>query len=104
MKNSKRHDVHLSRPAQAALRALSEALSKNSKRGKGEICDFVFSTTGKTSSSGFSRAKARLEAAIVQARASAAAATESAPLVPWRLHDLRRRLDARRWARHDRHR
>jgi len=57
-----------------------------------EICDFVFSTTGDTSISGFSRAKARLDAAIAEARAkaAAAAATASVPLVPWRLHDLRR--------------
>ena len=84
--------VHLSRPAQAVLRALSEARSKDSKGGKGEICNFVFSTTGKTSISGFSRAKARLDATIAEtrAKAAAAAATESAPLVPWRLHDVRR--------------
>jgi integrase len=92
MKNGKPHDVHLSPPAQAVLRALSEARSKDNGGGKGKICDFVFSTTGNTSISGFSRAKARLDAAIVKARAkaAAAAASESAPLVPWRLHDLRR--------------
>ena len=84
MKNRKPHDVHLSRPAQAVLRALSDARSKDRRGGEGEICDFVFSTTGKTSISGFSRAKARLDAAIAKARAKAvaAAATESAPLVP----------------------
>jgi integrase len=45
-----------------------------------------------TSVSGFSRAKAALDKAIIQARASAASAAgeEEAPLVPWRLHDLRR--------------
>ena len=92
MKNGKPHDVHLSPPAQAVLRALSEARSKDNGGGKGEICDFVFSTTGRTSISGFSRAKARLDAAIAKtrAKAAAAAATESAPFVPWRLHDLRR--------------
>jgi integrase len=58
MKNGKPHDIHLSRPARALLRALSEARSKDNRGGKGEICDFVFSTTGKTSISGFSRAKA----------------------------------------------
>jgi len=92
MKNGKPHDVHLSPPAQAVLRALSEARSKDNGAGKAEICDFVFSTTGNTWISGFSRAKARLDAAIAAARAkaAAAAATESAPLFPWRLHDLRR--------------
>jgi integrase len=58
-------------------------------RTEGEFCAFAFSTTGKTSISGFSRAKARLNAAIAEARAKAAAA-ESTPLVPWRLHHLRR--------------
>lgn len=89
MKNGKPHDVHLSQPARAMLRALSETRNKDSKGREGEICDFVFSTTGETSISGFSRAKARLDAAIAEARAKAAA-TESTPLVPWRLHDLRR--------------
>jgi integrase len=87
MKNGKPHDIHLSRPARALLRALSEARSKDNRGGKGEMCDFVFSTTGKTSISGFSRAKARLDAAIAEARAKVA---EPAPLIPWRLHDLRR--------------
>jgi hypothetical protein len=83
------HDVHLSQPVRAVLHALSEARSKDGKGGKGEFCDFAFSTTGKTSISGFSRAKARLNAAIAEAHAKAAAA-ESTPLVPWRLHHLRR--------------
>jgi len=92
MKNGKPHDVHLSRAAQAVLRALSDARSKDRRGGEGEICDFVFTTTGKTSISGFSKAKAHLDAAIAEVRAEAAAADarESAPLVPWRLHDLRR--------------
>jgi len=92
MKNGKPHDVHLSPPAQVVLRALSEARSKDNGGGQGEIYDFVFSTTGKTSISGFSKAKARLDAAIVgvRAKAAAAAATEFVTLVPWRLHDLRR--------------
>ena len=37
MKNGKPHDVHLSPPAQAVLRALSEALSRDNGGGKGEI-------------------------------------------------------------------
>jgi integrase len=39
-------------------------------------CDFVFSTNGKTPISGWSKAKARLDAAM--------------GVAPWRLHDLRR--------------
>jgi integrase len=47
MKNGKPHDVHLSRPAPAVLRALSDARSKDRRGGEGEVCDFVFSTTGR---------------------------------------------------------
>jgi hypothetical protein len=96
-KNGKLHDVDLSQAAQALLRALSEAQSKDkddpySQGCKREACDFVFSTRGKTSISGFSRAKAALDAAITKARAKAAATggVEPTPLVPWRLHDLQR--------------
>jgi len=49
MKKGKPHDVYLSQPVQVALRAPSQARSKDGKDGSDEICDFVFSTTGKTS-------------------------------------------------------
>lgn len=49
---------------------------------------FVFSTTGKTSVSGYSRAKQRLDKAIVKL----AKAQDLTPPEPWRLHDLRRTL------------
>jgi hypothetical protein len=57
-----------------------------------EGCDFVLSTTGKTPVSGFSKAKATLDAAIVNARAeaSAQAKRKPEPLAEWRTHDLRR--------------
>jgi len=48
----------------------------------------VFSTTGKTSVSGYSRAKARLDKAI----ATLAAREDALAPPPWRLHDLRRTL------------
>jgi integrase len=48
----------------------------------------VFSTTGNTSVSGYSRAKARLDRAI----AALAKKDEASPPPPWRLHDLRRTL------------
>jgi integrase len=66
MKNGKPHDVHLSDAALAVLREIPRV----------EGCDFVFSTTGKTPISGFSKAKAALDAAV--------------PLPDWRTHDLRR--------------
>jgi integrase len=82
MKNGKPHDVHLSDAARAALR---EPL-------RVEGCDFVFSTTGKTPVSGFSKAKAALDTAIVNARGETAAKAnvKPEPLAEWRTHDLRR--------------
>ena len=56
----------------------------------------MFTTNGSRSISGFSKAKAALDATIVGARAAKGRATTSEPreepaaLVPWRLHDLRR--------------
>jgi integrase len=94
MKNGKPHDVHLSEPARALLRTLSKARKQSideadseEARPKIRSCDFVFSTTYETSVSGFSRAKAALDNAIIQARtkAASAAGTEPAPLIPWRL-------------------
>jgi len=82
MKSGRPHDVHLSEPAREILRSIPRI----------EGCDFVFSTTGSTPISGISKAKIMLDAAIVMARSEAAEKTgrKPAPLVPWRLHDLRR--------------
>jgi integrase len=82
MKTGKPHDVHLSEAVRAILRAIPRV----------EGCDFVFSTTGNTTISGFSKAKAALDTAIMRARAEAAqqAKRKREPLAPWRTHDLRR--------------
>lgn len=82
MKSGKAHDVHLSEAARAVLRGAPRRAD----------CDFVFSTTGKTPISGFSKAKAMLDTAVVRAREERAARQggQAAPLVAWRLHDLRR--------------
>jgi integrase len=82
MKAGRPHDVHLSEAARAILHEIP--------RVKG--CDFVLSTTGRSPISGISKAKTMLDRAIIEARAQAAekAGCEAAPLVPWRLHDLRR--------------
>ena len=48
---------------------------------------FVFSTTGETSISGWSRAKSRIDA-LIQARRRLRGVNEDMP--PWRIHDLRR--------------
>ena len=54
--------------------------------------DLVFSTTGKTPISGFSRFKQALDAAIVAQRVAAAegAGVGAEPLAPYVLHDFRR--------------
>ena len=77
MKAGKAHDVHLSGPAREVLQAIPRIAGQ----------DLVFSTNGKTSISGFSRAKLQLDAAIAKARIAAGVTT--AP-EPWRLHDFRR--------------
>jgi integrase len=82
MKNGKPHDVYLSEAARQVLRSIK----------KREECDFVFTTTGKTSVSGFSKAKAALDAVLVKGREKEASKDgKKAPaLVQWRLHDFRR--------------
>jgi integrase len=67
---------------------LQDAMADRS--GAGESAppgEYVFSTTGgRRPISGYSKAKARLDAAIAQLRA----ADGLPPLAPWRIHDLRR--------------
>lgn len=59
---------------------------------KGGRSQLIFSTTGSTPASGWSKAKARLDNLIIKARAEATreVGQEAQPLVPWRIHDLRR--------------
>ncbi len=71
VKNGKAHDVHLSLCAMSILSRLSPILMND-----GETSDFVFTTTGKTACSGFSRAKKTLD--------------ELSGVNDWRLHDIRR--------------
>jgi integrase len=82
MKNRRPHDVHLPQPAREILRKLPRQAGS----------DLVFTTTGKTPISGYSKAKAQLDAAILKAQAKEAEETGRKPaaLVPWRLHDMRR--------------
>jgi integrase len=95
MKSGKAHDVHLSEAARAVLHGLRQRkAARAALPGASEEadCEFVFSMTGKTPISGFSKAKATLDAAVAEARAAAAAERrcKAAPLPGWRLHDLRR--------------
>ena len=71
--------VHLSAPVLAILEALPHIASKK---------QFLFSTTGETPVSGFSRSKARLDAIINKALSD----DELEPMESWRLHDLRRSM------------
>lgn len=52
----------------------------------------VFTTTGSTAVSGYSKAKARLETLMQRARQSESDVTPVDELPPWRVHDLRRTL------------
>lgn len=85
-KNGKPHIVPLNALAAGILDEVAMLLTK---------CDdvwptkgLVFTTTGKTGISGYSRAKARLDHHI----AELAVETKVEPPLPWRLHDLRRTL------------
>ena len=82
MKNGKPHDVHLTEAAREVLKLIPRIKDQ----------DLVFSTTGKTAVSGFSKGKTAMDNAIIAARAKAAseAGAEPAPLVPFVTHDFRR--------------
>jgi integrase len=67
-------------PIAPAVRAFLKSLP----RIEGEA-GYVFTVTGKTPISGFSKAKANLDIAI-------AALNDGTPIPPWRLHDFRRTL------------
>jgi integrase len=75
VKNNEPHAVPLAPWARATLAALPRI----------EHCDFVFTTTGKRPISGFSKAKAALDAIITELNGGV-------PLRPWRLHDFRRSM------------
>lgn len=70
-KNNRPHITHLSQPVLTELEALKEAR---------EDSGFVFTTNGKTPTSGISKAKARLDRLLGDS------------VEPWRLHDLRRAM------------
>jgi hypothetical protein len=93
-KNGKPHLVHLDEPARAILRDAPKLPVDRTKSGKPRptASPLVFTTTGTAPIASFFKPKQRLDAAIVAERAELAAesGTEPAPLVPWRLHDLRR--------------
>jgi integrase len=77
-KNRRAHVVPLAPAAQAIVAAAPRV----------EGCRFVFSTTGRTPVSGWSKVKRRLDAAMVVAARAERGPDATVP--PWRLHDLRR--------------
>ena len=82
-KNGKEHLVHLSDEAIAVLATVTKT--------KG--VDLVFTTTGKTPLSGFSRAKARLDTRMLKAMKKVESDEDirtAIELRPFRIHDLRR--------------
>lgn len=78
-KNGHATDIALSTLAVSEIAALADDAQKWPKRG------LLFSTTGKTPVSGFSRAKRRLDVKIAKLN-------EGEPIEHWTLHDLRRTL------------
>jgi integrase len=91
-KNGQEHVVPLS-PAMRGI--LDAAPCFTNKEGEFDKALPVFTTTGETPVSGFSRAKAKLDATVLAARRSATAAQgrnpdKAKPLAHWTLHDLRR--------------
>jgi integrase len=78
-KNGRAIRIPLPPPAAGIVREVRAAHPSN------EI--FLFTTTGRTPPSGWSRAKARLDKAIAAQRR---ANDRSQDMAPWRLHDLRR--------------
>ncbi|MFS8035542.1 tyrosine-type recombinase/integrase [Xanthobacter sp. AM11] len=87
-KNGKAHVVPLSPGAVSLIEGLPRM-----KDGEGDSA-FVFSTTGKTAISGFSKAKAALDKAIAKLlKGNDEADADEPPTIPdWRLHDLRRTM------------
>ena len=81
-KNGAAHVAHLAPEARAVLAGVPRLTG----------CDYVFTTTGTSPVSGFSKAKERLDAAVAAARAEAAmkGGAEAEPMPAWRLHDFRR--------------
>jgi integrase len=92
-KNGAPHMVPLSDPARDILRALLPEQKGDVRRAIEERHAHGFlvlpGVLG-TPFAGWSKAKAALDKAVVDARGVAKAGTSPAPLVPWSVHDLRR--------------
>lgn len=80
-KNSKQHAVPLSPTAIELIKGLPRLTDSETEQPS----EFVFTTNARTAVSGFSKAKARLDALICNL-----AQAEGFGPTPWRIHDLRR--------------
>jgi integrase len=80
-KNDRTHEVQLSDPATAVLKSLPRI-----DGGEG----LIFTTTVETRVSGFSRAKQRLDAAMLKSKREDRGARKDEAIPGWTLHDLRR--------------
>jgi integrase len=94
-KNGAPHMVPLSAPARDLLRGLLPEHEGDARRAiEDRRAKGLLALPGAlgTAFAGWSKAKAALDKAVVDARAKAAAkaGTSAAPLVPWSVHDLRR--------------
>jgi integrase len=83
-KNGRAHDVPLIEAAQAIIASVPRMAGS----------EFVFTTTGKTAISGYSKAKERLDGVMLDIARDDAIERgdhpEKVTIEPWRLHDLRR--------------
>ena len=78
-KNDRVHEVQLSEAASDVLRSLPRIGNS-----------LVFSTTGETAVSGFSKSKRRLDAAMLKAKREELGARKGDAIPGWTLHDFRR--------------
>ncbi len=93
-KNGVAHEIPLSDDAVAIIKALPRIEPKRDAETKKLAPPFIFTTTGRTPVSGWSKAKESLDATIVKAVTKEAVERGEEPAVEalpsWRLHDLRR--------------
>lgn len=90
-KNGRPHLLPLS-PAAVDLVRGTPRLAYADERGRKRDSEFVFTTSGASPFSGFSKSKARLDAmmAAIAAEDAAKSGRDGVETEPWRLHDLRR--------------
>ena len=88
-KNGKAHDVHLSKDALTLLHSIPRFVSADNVES-----DLVFTTTGNTPFSGYSKSKKALDKKMLETLRKFAEDKGVNPglvkLTPWRLHDIRR--------------